>query len=48
MTPGDYPCNTACECRFCRYNQFGHCTDNYPCEKAEGYGENNNENKEDN
>lgn len=40
MTPGDDPCNAACEFRFCRYNTFGHCMDNYPCKKAEGWGEN--------
>jgi hypothetical protein len=31
MMPGDLPCNLPCVARWCRYNLFGHCTDNCTC-----------------
>lgn len=32
MMPGDMPCNRPCRARWCGYNLFGHCQDNWTCE----------------
>ena len=46
MMPGDMPCNKECKCKWCEYNYYGSCMDNYPCENREKYKDHEEDNEE--